>query len=261
MKWINRIVDMPKLVKRVWLVLWAMLFIAVFMKFCFNIWYPIVIENQMVINICDFIDNNIIFNYSIRIIFYLLNFNLVFLISIAKTKYKNKIFAILMNLLVIANFFIKTYFNGIGTILELIGLIIVPIFINIKSSNFVIYRKNKLLKHLANILFPIIVYGIVNLWQMNILFVRGINEVLTVIPFAISLILQIDYYIFLIISMIGARYTMGNWGIGWWWGKSTTELEAIKATELKKTNPDAKLIADIDKELERRTNEIKNKAA
>ena len=54
---------------------------------------------------------------------------------------------------------------------------------------------------------------------------------------------------------------MGNWGIGWWWGKSTTELEAIKAAELKKANPDAKLIADIDKELERRTNEIKNKAA
>lgn len=88
MKWINRIVDMPKLVKRVWLVLWAMLFIAVFMKFCFNIWYPIVIENPIVIKIGDFIDSNKILTISIMLIFYVLNNNFWFLTSIREIKYK-----------------------------------------------------------------------------------------------------------------------------------------------------------------------------
>jgi hypothetical protein len=49
---------------------------------------------------------------------------------------------------------------------------------------------------------------------------------------------------------------MGISGFGWWWGKSTTELKAIKEAELAKSNPDTKILADIEKELAKR-NEIK----
>ena len=40
---------------------------------------------------------------------------------------------------------------------------------------------------------------------------------------------------------------MGIFSGGWWWGKSITELKAMKEKELAKENPDAKLIAEIDK--------------
>ncbi len=263
MKWISKIVDMPKLIKRVWLILWAMLFIAVFMKFCFNIWYPIVVESPIVIKIGDFIDSNKVLTISIMLIFYVLNNNFWFLTSIGKIKYKKISLCIIMNILMIIGCFMKLFNNFIGLIYEMATfLILIPIIINIRNKTFSNYRhKNKLFVNLWNILYPIIIYLIINIWQSNMVFVRGIQDVLTDMPFIISLALQIDYYIFMIITWIGGYYIMGSWGGGWWWNKATTELEAIKAAELKKANPDAKLIADIDKELERRTNEIKNKAA
>ena len=92
---------------------------------------------------------------------------------------------------------------------------------------------------------------------MNIMFVRGIKEVLTTLPILIFLVLQIDYYIYTFINLIGVNYFMGFGGLGWFWGKSETELLALKETELKKENPDSKLIADIDKELEKRKNATK----
>lgn len=44
---------------------------------------------------------------------------------------------------------------------------------------------------------------------------------------------------------------MGLWGGGFLWGKSITELQALKDKELKKQKPDAKLLADIDKRIEK----------
>lgn len=263
MKWISKIVDMPKLIKRVWLILWAMLFIAVFMKFCFNIWYPIVVESPIVIKIGDFIDNHYLLYILVALMLYILNINFWFLTAIKRIRYSKFYHLIIINILVIVGFILKLNNNFIGLIYEMLTyLILIPIIINIKNRTFTNYRhKNKLLVNLWNILYPIIIYLIINIWQSNMIFVRGIQDVLTNIPILISLVLQIDYYIFLIITWIGGNYYMGIFGGGWWWNKATTELEAIKAAELKKANPDAKLIADIDKELERRTNEIKNKAA
>ena len=48
---------------------------------------------------------------------------------------------------------------------------------------------------------------------------------------------------------------MGILSYGWFFGKSETELLAIKKEELAKEKPDMKLVEDIDKELKRREEE------
>lgn len=91
------------------------------------------------------------------------------------------------------------------------------------------------------------------IWQLNVLLIRNINNILTEAPSVIALVMQIDYYIFLIIMWIGVCF-MGIWGL-WLWGKELTELEAMKAEELKKENPDKDLLAKIDEAIAKKKEE------
>ena len=81
-------------------------------------------------------------------------------------------------------------------------------------------------------------------WQLNVLLVRNLNEILTHETTLIAVIVQLDYYIFLILTYVGVCH-MGAIGL-WFWGKSKTELEAIKAIELKKESPDSRLLEELD---------------
>lgn len=84
------------------------------------------------------------------------------------------------------------------------------------------------------------------------LFARDLNNVIDTLPSSLAYILQIDYYVFLLIMFIGVN--MGILGFGYLWSKETTKLEAIKEKELKKKKPNKKKIEEIDKILaERKT--------
>ena len=249
MKWINKLVDVPKLVHRIWLILWITLAIFVVAKLCFNMWYPIVIENENIIKICSYIDNNELVKYIIMLMFYLLNANIIFLTFIRKLKFPNKIFMILFNIANIIGYFVKGINNVYGIVFE-VSVILISIFVNIRNKTF---SKIK-----WNILFPIIIYLMINIWQLNIFFIRGINDILNKLPSLIFITIQIDYYIFLIITWIGVVYYMGLLGYGWLWGKSEVELLALKEKELAKEKPDLELIKEIDKALEKaKKNEVK----
>lgn len=249
MEFINKILDVPKLVFRLWLSLWIVLFILLIMKYCFGVWYPIVVENEKFITICEFIDNNIWIKYILLSIFYLLSFNIFILTATNKKKY-NKIYKIiLVNILAICIFVIKYINSNIAMILEILFLIIIPTIFNIKYNNF--HRK------IINILFPLCFYAIINLWQLNILLVRNLPLILSNSSTFIWLTIQLDYYVFLIISWIGVSY-MGLCSIGWFFGKSITDLEAMKKEEIAKSKPDLKLIADIDEAI-RKKKEKENK--
>ena len=80
-KFINEIVDIPKLIRRLWLVLWFVEFICIGSKLLFHTWFPIVIENQNFENVCDFVDNHQVLRVSIMAIFYVASLNIVFLIA------------------------------------------------------------------------------------------------------------------------------------------------------------------------------------
>ena len=232
----NKLLNVSKLIKRIWIILWVILGILLILKFCFNIWYPIVIKNQGLINICNFIDERMYLRISMNLILYLINIEFMFLICTMKKKVDMKLF-LLIAIISIPISVSKNYSQFLPFIFEVFLIIVFPIIYNIKNKTF----KSKTF---MNILLPIIMNVLLMLWQLNVLFVRNLSEILTSESALIVLVMQLDYYIFLIITYIGVCH-MGAAGL-WFWGKSKTELEAIKAEELKKENPDAKLLEELD---------------
>ena len=236
---INKIVDVPKLVKTIWIILWITLLMFLGLKLCFNIWYPIVVESKTFIKVCDFIDNHLWLEFSIGIILYVYSLNIWVLSAIKKKKF-NKKELILFNILFLIGYVIKFFYNFLGSCIELVYLILIPMIINLKNnfSNNVFYK----------LIYIVLIYIIINIWQINILFIRNINDVLSNCSSMIYYIMQIDYYIFLNILWIGVSF-MGFLSGGFFWGKSETELLEIKEKELKKEFPNKSLIEKIDKRL------------
>ena len=237
-KFIDKILDMPKLIKTIWIMLWIILVILLVFKYCFGIWYPIVVKYKWFIDLCEVIDNNKAIYYTISLILYIININLISLICMNKKKYDNYIWLIIVNVIIVGVYFLK-YFNSIlGSVLEVVLMIVPYILINLKQNNFG--------KKYKNIIFPIIFYLVINAWQFSIYFVRGLNiNELDKLPMLVALILQIDYYIFLTITWIGVSF-MGLFGMGWLWSKDVTVLRAEREKELAKKNPDMDKIAEID---------------
>ena len=148
---------------------------------------------------------------------------------------------------------IKYFNNTIGSIIEIINIILLPVFYNLKSKTFN--------KKILNIFFPIIIYAIVFLFQCNIFLIRGIQDILSEVHFSIALCLQLDYYIFLILTMIGVKYYMGLWGTGWLWSKKVTQYKSLKEQELKKSNPDIKYLKHLEDKIsfyENKLNPVNN---
>ena len=123
---INKILDVPKLIRRIWLLLWVLLAILLIMKFCFGIWYPIVVKNQIIINFDNWVKGNWI-KYIFSSIFYMFNANIVYLMSCRKKKYSKLWEFIIINMLAICSCTTKIIFGTIfGFIFESIMLIIIP---------------------------------------------------------------------------------------------------------------------------------------
>lgn len=218
-KFINEIVDIPKLIRRLWLVLWFVEFICIGSKLLFHTWFPIVIENQNFENVCDFVDNHQVLRVSIMAIFYVASLNIVFLIATKSKFYKDCTLPIISNLLIVFSFIIGNINSMYGKIAELFTLIVLPIICNIKRQTFKELWKN--------ICFPVFTYLLISLWQLNMLFVRGIDDISN-LHFAVGMVLQIDYYIFIIITWLGVNWSMGLWGAGLFWSNKITQLEAKK---------------------------------
>lgn len=243
-KFINKILDVPKLIRTIWFILWILLIILLIMKFCFGIWYPIVIKNQTFLDVNDFIQNSWL-KYFVLFIFYMLNANLLYLISSLKFKYTKWYEAIIINTLGIIGFLVKYFVGNIAIIFELIIAVIIPIIVLLKTYN----KHNKIIL----ILYPIVIQFLVFLWQLNIFLIRGVD--FTKINdeyYLLGFVLQLDYYIFIIISWIGVT-KMGLWGF-WLFTKDVTALKAEREKELAKKNPNMDKVAKIDehiKELEK----------
>lgn len=138
---INKIVDVPKLVKTIWIILWITLLMFLGLKLCFNIWYPIVVESNTFIKVCNFIDNHLWLEFGIGIILYVYSLNIWVLSAIKKKKF-NKKELILFNILFLIGYVIKFFYNFLGSCIELVYLILIPMIINLKNnfSNNVFYK-------------------------------------------------------------------------------------------------------------------------
>lgn len=237
-KFLNKILDFPKLIIRLWITLWLCLIILLIMKFCFGVWYPIVVENKTLLNISDYVDNSWL-KYLILFLFYAFNINFVYLIACRKIKYDHILETLLINFLIVLTFAVKIYNNYLGFIGEFLIVIPIPIIYFYKH-----HSEDCILK---DILWTFVLQILIMLWQCNILLVRGLPNPLTSADTIIQIILQLDYYIFLTILWIGVSI-MGLIGI-WFFTKDVTKLKAIRESELAKARPDMKLVKDIDSKI------------
>ena len=236
-RFVDKILDVPKLILTIWIMLWAMLIILLVMKFCFGMWYPIVVENESFMNVCNFVDENKWLYLIIMGILYEINTIFMFFICCNYRKFPNIISIVIILVIGLTIYTLKNLNNIVGMLLE-IFMIGCFIFYNIKFKRFNNIK--------VNIILPIVVYILLNLWQFTMLIIRGTSQlVLTDLPSLIILILQIDYYIFLIISWIGVSF-MGIAGWGWFWSKDITVLKTEKEKELAKAKPNMKKIESLD---------------
>lgn len=242
---LSKLVNIPKLIHTLFILLWIILIILLVMKFLFNQWYPIVIKNEAYINVCNFIDTHKWAYYSITYI----SFNItdyIWILAASRKKYiKNVKINILIAIMLTSCYLVKSYNMLVGNLLELMSLIGIPILLNVKEHRFD--------KKCLNILFPIIIYALVNVWQLNILLIRDVQSILSNSPTLVGMTMQIDYYIFIII-LYGEVNLMGLWG-GWFFCRNKTALLAIKEAELKKAKPNKKVIDEVDKRLAKMKND------
>lgn len=117
-KLINSIVDVRKLVLRTFIVLWAVVTLALITKYTMGMWYPIVIEIEWIVKLCTFIDNHTILNYAIMFMFYITSLNFWFLTAASLKRYSSKKLFILINVLIVISFVAKIFDNLIGCIAE-----------------------------------------------------------------------------------------------------------------------------------------------
>lgn len=237
-KFINKILNVPKLILTIWIILWVILILLLVLKFCFGIWYPIISDNKTFIDICNFIDENKWFYILISGLLYIPSLNIICLTCLGKKSFKSIKLTLYVNLFIILGFCLKVYNSIAGNIFEIFFIFLNMSIVNLKFKNFNCTWKN--------ILVPIIEYAVLNLWQFTMLLVRGTDKlVLNELPMLVPLILQIDYYIFILISWIGVSF-MGWFSAGWFWSKDVTVLKAEKEKELAKKNPDMDKVAKIE---------------
>lgn len=247
----KKLINFPKLIRNLWICLWIVLIILLVFKLLFHKWYPIVIENNFLINISNFMDTKFYRHFIFATIFYIFSNYFVTLAS-TRNKYFKLIYLIPLIIISILNNILKYYNNTLGMLVEIIILIIFPIVYNIIHKTFK--------RMLWNILFPIIINIITMVWQLNILFIRDINDLLKDMPFIISFTLQLDYYIFLIITWIGAVYIMSIWG-SWFFEEQLNYFKGLKEKELTKDNPDSVALEDIDRQIKYYEDKIKEAKA
>ena len=233
-KLINKIIDTRKLILNTWICLWICLIVLLIMKFCFGIWYPVVIKNEAILNASNYIDNSWL-KYFILSITYVFSANILYLVSVKRFKYKNFLEAIIINILIIATY-VSKIFTQVGIIGEILFSVLIPIILALKEDKV----SNKFLL----ILYPILIQGIVTLWQLQILLVRGMPVAFEDIGTIFIVVMQLDYYIFLIILWIGVSI-MGLASL-WLFCKDVTKLKAYKELELAKEKPNMKVVEQIN---------------
>lgn len=133
---INKILDMPKLIRTIWFILWIILIILLIMKFCFGIWYPIISKNKILNDFYTILDNNKNLRYLADYILYFTSGNIIFLMSSMLKKYTKWYLALIINILMVLCFIIKIYNNYLAFPFEVLFTIVVPIIVLLRNKNY-----------------------------------------------------------------------------------------------------------------------------
>ena len=173
--------DKLKLVKKLWYIVWATLFVMVILKLTFNYWQPYVIPNEKLQIISDFIDDNRWLQATLNGIFYFINGTIVILCSIKRWWYKNKIQAIIVSSIIMLSYLHMIFF-GQSSIFTLILSVVIPLILDFKKWVYII-----------------ITFIFSNVFLALSLFLEGFSNA-NEMNYLIRMFLQTDYYIMLILS-------------------------------------------------------------
>ena len=156
-------------------------------------WFELICGNQNFINICEWLDNNLITRSIIYAVLYFLSGSLIILAQL-KQKIKDNNSLIIIAIILITAIIRQLYSNrSIDGIMDLIVLILLPLIFNIIKDKKV--KINKLLRIFIGVII-VFCFQLISQITRNI----GINYVDE--NCIIGFILSIDYYIMIILYFL-----------------------------------------------------------
>lgn len=167
-----------KVLKRTIYLCWGALLLCFIIKLLGGNYFEIFATNETFINVCNWIDGNIV-KYLIRFIFANISFYLYTSAVIGKDISVKK-FAII-EIFIIADVIVKYIFPSLGFILDCIMLVGIPLLLS------------KSIKR------TILGFALINVFQIFSLLTRNIGMSVLNTNSLIEYILQVDYYIMLIL--------------------------------------------------------------
>lgn len=159
----------------------------------------IVIENSKLIQIGEYLDNHFWVMECIAFILTFITYNL-YLCAISGKWFLNWKELLIITPILIGMQFVKIYIPAIGIYLDIIAMIIIPIFI---KSKFDLGTKYKIF---------VTIYSIHCLGQLLCLYVRTLPIQLISVNSAVSLVFMIDQYIIQIMYYFFGNYIGGKYG-------------------------------------------------
>ncbi|WP_281512268.1 hypothetical protein [Mammaliicoccus vitulinus] len=158
---------------------WILLGICFLVKLCGGNFFEIAVHNETFINICNVIDNNLIIKYIVGTILYLPSTYLIYL-SLTKQKIGADWWILLLSIPVS---WLKDNIFIIGLTLDMIILILISLI------------KSKFKNWLRVLIGILLICGL----QIISLFIRNLGFYLENYSSLLAIIMQIDYYIMLIL--------------------------------------------------------------
>lgn len=168
------------LVKKLFIVVWCILFVHIALKLTFNYWQPYVIPNDRLQVISDFIDSNSIIKIIIDCILYMINGYLMLCCSLQIWYFKNKKINILTIILLIAGNMIVVFVEN--TIIAILLAIVYPLILNRKKW-----------------LYILLTFLFTNIFMILSLFLEGFINT-NDMQYICKVFLQFDYYIMLVLN-------------------------------------------------------------
>ena len=180
----NTTTNSNKVIKRSIILCWVALALCFLVKICGGNFFAIAVENERFIAVCEYIDKHLVLLRLLQLINYLLVAYLYFCAVLNQVKIKPKQLIVLLPI-TLALYVFKIYFMYIGSVLEIIFLLLVPIC----------YKK---CKWYISLLYQLL-YNILGFVSS---FVKSIGNIYLPAYSLLGIIFSIDIYFMLILFML-----------------------------------------------------------
>lgn len=229
-----------KILQRMIILCWIILAVCFVIKLLGGNFFSIVVSNETYQTICSYVDHHIWIRILIGSTSTTL-LNVLFLLAVNRKLNFTKFEWILVVISSISIAVIKQFNNTLGLICDVYQMFILPFII----------KTDCLIEH--KIRYAIFGNILVLLFQMATLLTKNLSLVIVTNDFLTGSIWIIDVYIMCTLYYLYANIKIGgkkmSWFAGWLWGKSTSQLEKMKNTRLKKLAKLNKEVEAIDAEI------------